>query len=146
MTTALSILSNDPGTVRVRLVNNEFNLEYGGPGGRLPAGTAVEVPPDVARRWLTKHIAEPAEIGDLTLREQKLAQVKALLAEAAELERLANEPRPLPRQETREELLAKLAALDADAEDAEPAVVTTAARRGRPPGVRPTAELHADGE
>lgn len=145
MTTALSILSTDPDAVRVRLVQDEYLMDY---GGRLRAGTAVEVPPDVARRWLMRHIAEPAEIGDLTLREQKLEQARALMEEAQELERLANEPRPLPRQETREELLAKLAALDAlSDDDHEPPAPMTATRpRGRPPGVRPTAELHADGE
>lgn len=95
--------------IRLRILNDEFLPDY---GGRLRAGTAVEVDQKTANRWLQKHIALPAEIGDMTLREQKLAQIAALQAEADELEELATAP------------------------------VTP--RRGRPPGVRPTAELRSE--
>lgn len=101
----MAVLEADP-NVRVRLVNDEFIGEH---GGRLRAGTAVEVDQKTAQRWINKGIALPAEIGDMTLREQKLAQIAALQAEADELKEMATAP--------------------------------VAVRRGRPPGVRPTAEL-----
>lgn len=75
-----------PTYVRVRLVNDEYMPDH---GGRLRAGTAVEVDPVTAERWLRRGIAQPAEIGDLTLREQKRAEAQRLLAEAEELEQLA---------------------------------------------------------
>lgn len=101
----MAVAESEP-LVRLRILNDEFLPDH---GGRLRAGTAVEVDQKTANRWLQKRIALPAEIGDLTLREQKLAQIAALQAEADELEELATAPVRI--------------------------------KRGRPPGVRPTAEL-----
>lgn len=68
---------------RVRLMNPEYMVEH---GGRLPAGTAVEVDRPTADRWLAKGIAEGARKGDKTLREQKLALIAQLRGEVQELE------------------------------------------------------------
>ncbi len=98
--------------VRVRLINDEYMSEY---GGRMAAGTAVEVDPKTAQRWLKRGIAEAAEIGDLTLRERKLAMIRQLQDEADELLTLQSSP---------------------------PETVPSPVRRGpgRPPGARPTVE------
>lgn len=69
--------------IRMTLTATEFLREY---GGRLPAGTVVLVDEETAERWREFGIATDSAETDLTLKEQKAAQIKALQAELEAIE------------------------------------------------------------
>ena len=66
--------------MKMRLQNTEFLSEY---GGRLPAGSVIDVPEPVAERWLMQGIARKASASAKTFAEERLERMDLEREEAA---------------------------------------------------------------
>ena len=80
---------------RMTVVQDEYLSEY---GGRIPAGSAVEVPDEVAEKWERMGIATPSKKSDQTAREARRAELEAQLAALDEEEASGGSYRSMMRR------------------------------------------------